>query len=541
MYTIGYDFNDTLIQLHDLHFSVRMFTENNVYAPDADSLIIQEKKDIATLKATRLSWAGNQQKADGEIELKIILEEDDRYIIQAKGRHNHELCKSMLIQVYGINVTSIEFDQNLSSGFEWNQDIGARRYPHDIKMPLVFVKDRHDEQWFALSKDTRLQPKAFASHYDPFIQTQVLDLSHEEDKRYRKNEISMPDWHIGKCEDKESLIFERCKDLEDNFGLVPFNKRMDAPEWLQDIKLVVNLHGEHWTGHVFNTFLDMEKSLEWITQRINGQHVLAFLPGWDGRYYYNYPLYEPSERMGGEKGLKRLVEKAHELGIRIVPMLGANNANNDIMEKLKMRDVALRDSWGLEKWCDWVDWDYDLFTENNAMLANIGNPKFLNYMIEHSNQMVNTYGFDGIFLDITFWYENDPEYSPFEGLVKWANAMKKEHPNLLLFGENSYDALWGVFSLFHERMYPAGHGSSLYRYAMQTHYLAYPAPGMGSGGIHEYAWNENGQPTERERPELIPTLSVVENTFKDHAKAAEFLIKKANSWKPYYQETSNSE
>src|SRR5699024_3874467 len=113
------------------------------------------------------------------------------------------------------------------------------------------------------------------------------------------------------------LIFERCKDLEDNFGLVPFNKRMDAPEWLQDIKLVVNLHGEHWTGHVFNTFLDMEKSLEWITQRINGQHVLAFLPGWDGRYYYNYPLYEPSERMGGEKGLKRLVEKAHELGIRI--------------------------------------------------------------------------------------------------------------------------------------------------------------------------------------------------------------------------------
>src|SRR5699024_11051749 len=109
----------------------------------------------------------------------------------------------------------------------------------------------------------------------------------------------------------------------------------------------------------FNTFLDMEKSLEWITQRINGQHVLAFLPGWDGRYYYNYPLYEPSERMGGEKGLKRLVEKAHELGIRIVPMLGANNANNDIMEKLKMRDVALRDSWGLEKWCDWVDCDYD--------------------------------------------------------------------------------------------------------------------------------------------------------------------------------------
>lgn len=534
MYTIGYDFNDTIIRLDGLQFSIRMFTEKNVYSPDPDALYIEENNNFVRLKATGLSWAGNQQKADGEINLKITREIDGRFVISARGKHKNEICKSILIQIYGINVTSIEFDQNKTVGFEKNRDIKSRRYPHDIKMPLAFVKDRHDYLWFALSKDDKLQPKAFASHYDPFIQTQVLDLSHERDKRYRSNEIILPDWHIGLCDDKEAIILERCNDLEENFGLVPFEKRLDTPEWLKDIKLVVNLHGEHWTGHVFNTFADMEKILEWVTDRIDGRHVLVFLPGWDGRYYYNYPLYKPSERMGGEKGLKKLVKKAHELGVKVVPMLGANNANNEVMSQLGMENVAIRDSWGHEKWCDWVDWDYDLFTENNSMLANIGNPKFQKHIVDRSDYLISNFGFDGLFLDITYWYENDPNFSPYEGLVEWAKKIKKLHPDLMLFGENSYDALWGVFSLFHEREFPAGHGFSLYRYAMQTHYLAYPAPGLGSGGIHEYAWDENGPAWERDIQELIPTLSVVGDTISQNAKAAEYLIEKAKSWNPLY-------
>lgn len=534
MYTIGYDFKDTIITMDDLQFSVRLFTEVNVYSPDPDSLQIEEGQNFVKLKATRLSWAGNQQKADGEIVLKISRKEDGRFVVNAHGKHDTEICKSILVQVYGINVTSIEFDQNQIIGFEHNRDIKARRYPHDIKMPLVFIEDRHGEIWFALSKDDKLQPKAFATHYDPIVQTQILDLSHEQDKRHRSNEISLPEWHIGLCEDKDSIILERCHDLEKNFNLVPFEKRTDTPEWLKDIKLVTILHGEHWTGYVFNTFSDMEKALEWITERIDGEHVLAFLPGWDGRYYYNYPLYQPSERMGGEQGLKSLVEKAHELGIKIVPMLGANNANNEIMKELGMEDVVLKDAWGQEKWCDWVDWDYDLFVENNCMLANIGHPKFQKYMVDKSNHLIENYGFDGLFLDITYWYENDPNYSPYEGLVEWAKQMKKLHPEILLFGENSYDVLWSVFSIFHERGYPAGHGNSLYRYARQTHYLAYPAPGLGSGGIHEYAWNENGEAWERDIRELIPTLSVVGDTISHHAKAAEFIIEKAKSWEPIY-------
>jgi len=535
LYTIGFDFNDTVIQVNKLQFAVRLFTEKNVYAPDPDRVVIIEEENRAYLKATGLSWAGNQEKADGEIELEISIGIDGRYEINSKGSHKNEVCKSILLQVFNINIKSIHFDKDkveTLSDHSVKRDIKAKHYPRGIKMPLVFVEDGHNQKWYALSKDARIRSKGFASHYDPYLETQVLDLSHEEDKRYQTNEITMPTWHIGRCDNIDSVILERCGDLEKNLGLVPYDERTDTPAWLNDIKLVTILHGEHWTGHIFNTFADLEKSLEWITERIDGKQVMAFLPGWDGRYYYNYPEYEPSERMGGKEGFKHFVEKAHQLGVKVVPMLGANNANIEIMEQLGLEDAVLRDQWGLEKRCDWVDWDYDLATENNCMLANMGHPGYLQHMIERSNYLVKTFGVDGIFLDITIGWANDPNYSPYEGTASWAKEIKKLHPDLLLFGENSYDALWGIFSIFHEMGYPSGHGQALYRYAKQTHYLAAAAPGKGSGGIHEFAFNQNGLPWEREVPELIPTLSVVSDTIG--SKGAEFLIKQAKSWHQHY-------
>ena len=56
--------------------------------------------------------------------------------------------------------------------------------------------------------------------------------------------------------------------------------------------------------------------MEWISQIVNGNQILAFLPTWDGRYYVNYPEHEPDSQMGGI-GLKRLI-KAHRLGVKVV-------------------------------------------------------------------------------------------------------------------------------------------------------------------------------------------------------------------------------
>src|SRR5690625_7631752 len=98
------------------------------------------------------------------------------------------------------------------------------------------------------------------------------------------------------------------------------------------------------------------------------------------------------------------------------------------MKNLGLEDAALQDAWGHEKRVDWVDWDYDLFKENICYLANMGHPEYLKHMIERSKNLVASYGVDGIFLDVTIWWDNDRHYSPYEGLLKWAKTLKADYP-----------------------------------------------------------------------------------------------------------------
>jgi hypothetical protein len=215
--------------------------------------------------------------------------------------------------------------------------------------------------------------------------------------------------------------------------------------------------------------------------------------------------------------------------MKVTPMMGANGGNEAYVEQLGLRDAVLKDIWGKEYRLDWVDWDYDLATENNGLILNLGHPGYRQYLVEKSSRLVTEFGADAIFLDITFYWENDPKYSPYEGTVAWAQEMHRRFPGLLLFGENSYDALWGVFPIFAEDRGPTGHEAALHRYARQTYYLAHPSPVSGSGGVHEGAWNYQGW-RWNDPAMTIPALSVVQDTITTHAQQAEDVIAAARQW-----------
>src|SRR5207247_8726124 len=83
----------------------------------------------------------------------------------------------------------------------------------------------------------------------------------------------------------------------------------------------------HYTCYVFNDYARMLEIARWVATRIPPDRVLLFLPAWDGRYYWDYPLYRASDRMGGEGGLKRLIRESQRLGYRVMPMFGDNAAN----------------------------------------------------------------------------------------------------------------------------------------------------------------------------------------------------------------------
>ncbi len=57
---------------------------------------------------------------------------------------------------------------------------------------------------------------------------------------------------------------------------------------------------------MFNDYAKMLETLRWMATQIPGDRVLAFISAWDGRYYWDYPHYRVSDRMGGEAGFRKL-------------------------------------------------------------------------------------------------------------------------------------------------------------------------------------------------------------------------------------------
>lgn len=511
--TIGYDFKDPYVDFGGLKFAVRLSTKNNIYCPNPKQLTIEKVSDNEIiLRSNSLSAAGGQLISEGIIELKLSKGINHRISISAQASHPSELAKSILVLVKGVDVRSMISEQPQAKGVqEFKNKKGIRvSYPsRAATMPLVFLTT-HDKEWYVLSKDREIRRKGFACSYDHLSKEPVVILSHDADMRKISSKIKAPEWILGKDRPRVDVVKERCLDLEQYFDLIPYiDKQKVHTKWIDNLKVVSFLHGVHWTGHVFNTYDQMGEQLEWITEMLNGKQILAFLPAWDGRYYVNYPEHEPDNRMGGSEGLKRLVEKAHRLGVKVVLMFGGPNLSTfEFLKKNKMMEAGLKTPSGQAELQDWLDWNTDLQIETMGLIMNFGHPKYLNYMISKTAELFDTYAIDGIFLDGTLRWQNSPDYSAYDGLVKYTKEIRKRYPEKLLMGEDGYDAIYGLFDLFHTSGGPLGIENYLLRYTRQFYYLAYPAEN-GSAGVHEIGWSNDSETINNADPKYtIPSISL---------------------------------
>jgi len=529
---IGYDFRDPYFEFNDLRIAVRLSTENNIYCPDRSSIrlrktLINEK----TLSCNVLSSAGGQLTTPGNIELIIRDLGNSRMSISAKGNHPTEICKTILILIKGIEPKSLVSEYPAAKGVKaFNNNNIMVSYPsRSATMPLAFITT-DDKEWFLLSKDKEVRKKGFACSYDHINQEPVVIISHDEDTRKLSNSILSPEWIIGSGQERLEIVKERCIDLEQNFHLVPYKDKPHSAA-IDKIKVVAFFQGMHWTGHMFNTFEQMGDQLEWVCDTIDGENVLAFLPAWDGRYYNTYPEHQPDERMGGPKGLKEFVEKAHTLGVKVVLMLGGPNlATFKFLKEHDMMDAALKGPDGYPKTQNWLDWNIDLSFETMGLIMNFGHPNYRNYMIEKTAELFDTYEVDGVFLDGTLRWENSPDYSPYEGLVQYTAELRKRYPTKMLMGEDGYDVVYGLFDMFHTSGGPMGLENFMLRYTRQFYYLSYPAEN-GSAGIHEIGWSLESPTINSADPAYtVPTISLFDGIIDDYD---EILLEKLEEYKKW--------
>lgn len=511
--TIGYDFKDPYIDFQGLKFAIRLSTDNNIYCPNPGQMNIKKlSENEVVLHSNSLSSAGGQLISGGSIELKLSLTADNRISISAKGSHPSEISKTILVIIKGIKVESMVSEQPQAKGVQVFKDKKGIRVSYPSRaatMPLVFFTTSNRE-WHVISKDRKIRKKGFACLYDHLTNEPVILLSHDADMRKISTNIKAPQWVLGNDRPRIEVVKERCFDLEEYFSLTPFNKKHKVhKDWIDNLKVVTFLHGTHWTGYIYNTYDQMGEQLEWISQILDGKQILVFLPAWDGRYYVNYPEHEPERRMGGSDGLKRLVKKAHRLGMKIVLMLGGPNLSTfEFLKKNDMMGAGLKTPSGHEELQNWLDWNTDLKIETLGLIMNFGHPKYLDYMISKTSELFDIYGIDGVFLDGTLRWQNSPDYSPYEGLVKYTKEIRKKYPQKLIMGEDGYDAVYGLFDLFHTSGGPLGLENYLLRYTRQFYYLAYPSEN-GSAGIHEIGWSNDSHTINNADPKYtIPSISL---------------------------------
>ena len=218
------------------------------------------------------------------------------------------------------------------------------------------------------------------SVYQEYSGNWVLNLSEDQTYTERATQMQGSEWQLLHDLAAGEAIERWYTLLEAERGLRHWDERDDVPGWLRQVSLVLNMHCEGWTGFAYNTFDQQLDILRWITNRIEGRRVLVYLPGWDGRYYWNYPIYQPSEQCGGSDGLRRLVQGAHELGTHVVPMFGLIASGYHNTRALGLQGTACRTSDDLEEICAWTEWDEDLATDEIWQPLNVGHAAFRQYL-----------------------------------------------------------------------------------------------------------------------------------------------------------------
>ena len=483
------------------------------------------------LRASRLQWLGGQRSVLGRVDADVRLR--DGAVVWRVTAETHGLVKAIKLLVRGIS------PQSWQSGW-WTPTTPAGQTlvaQPGLPVQLTYPWPSWETAWAAAGdgpvtlvsvRDSKVRPKRLYASHPHWSKSPVLEIVCDQAADARSFQFEAPEIRLRECaslDEAHADFQQHLAALEADFGLVPWDQRRDVPPWARNLDLVVTLHGQHWTGFVFNTFDRMAEILEQVTEDISGDRILAYLPGWEGRYYWQYPLYSPGEDLGGHNGFARLVATARRLGVHLMPMFGANGAN--VRRYPRWKEAAFRSpSNNYVALINAPDWDNDRAPEDDQVFLNPGEPEFQRHLLEQISDLVERYSLEGIFLDTSACWFNDPRFDVYEGYVRLVGLIRERHPQILVCGEGWYDALLSVFPMnqtWQDDPRPPRFDDLPVRYARTLGHLKDGAPGDGSTGVHEGGTRAIAAPLRI--PGHIPALPIVDDTASDHRDAIRDFIR----------------
>jgi len=529
----SFDFPEPSVEFAGLRFGFLVFTRENTYGLQADAMTVEPAGDTLAVSATRLVWAGGQQSVAGRVNAR--LRRDGDAVLCDVTADMDQPIKAVTVIVRGVP------RGKLSSGgatpFDAHDDEVLWGYPFGggdlfgdntawgMGTPLAVVQES-EQQFLALSSlDDHVRTKRF--YFQPGEQGYRVELVHEVEGWMDRRTVQVPTWSVRRAASMDSAVQPHYQHLERAYHFPRWETRTDAPDWLRRMQLVVTLHGMHFTGYMFNDYARMLEILRWIATQMPADRVLAFISAWDGRYYWDYPTYQATPRMGGEAGFKRLIQEGQRLGFKMMPMFGANAANRKLANFSSFADGATARVEGDPFNLNWVDWDNDRHQEGFGVYMNLGVESWRRWLTTRIADTIERYGVDAYFLDIIGGWVNNTKADMHEGARSMIAELRTRYPKVLCCGEFLYDALLEFIPLYH-----ASYSTHYVPYARFFSHLSHPAPGRGSSGVHESGFSRWDATTLSltKRPGFIPTLNIVDDTFGKYRDQMTAVIAQAKAW-----------
>jgi hypothetical protein len=521
-FKFSFDFPEPSVHFAGLLFSARLYTFENTYGLDRDSIVVESNADGLTVRCSQLVWAGGQRKVPGAV--VMVLRKNENYIECHTSAEMGQPIKSLATIVRGVPRGQVSSSCHEFVDPKDNEVSVSHPYLFGgMTTPLVVIKKTEQDLFFLSALNDRVRDTRF--YMQPGEKGYRVELVYEQQGWQKSNRIETPTWRAGNVRSYEEAARPHFEHIEKAFQIPDWEKREDVPAWFREVELVIAIHGMHWTGYIFNDFAKTERTLEWAATQIPANQVLVFLPAWDGRYYWNYPVFKPEPLLGGEDGFRSLIQKSQHLGFRMMPMFGANAANKNLPVFPKFANATTQHPDGDAFELDWVDMDNDRFNDGWGSFMNLGVDSWREYLFGRISEIVDRFGVDAYFLDIAGAWVNNLKGDMYEGTVRLVKDLRTKYPKVLAVGEMHYDALMACIPVYQVPSSPA-YPEGMTKYARSFQHLSRPAPGRGSTGVHEDGFRKF-QPTMPREKLTIPTITVVDDTFEKYRDVMTDLISAA--------------
>lgn len=520
----GFDNRDPILKVGPLSCSFQIFTtgpNENTYSIDRENVEVTAQGGSWTVSAKAFAGAGQQWKRDGSFKAVITRESDDCFSIRARAGCSDPI-RAVKVCIHDVPKAPV-----------WQT--GWEALPNPIPLPDAGISYNYPEYQAGMpvwllgtmsfsSADVTSRPRRFVAY--PVGTMATVELLFEQFATRFAPSFEMPAWEVRMKDTLESAIERRAVVLESRAGLASWENRADTPDWARDVRLVVTLHGMHWSGYVFHDYRGMLQAARWFTDRVEGRKVLFFLAGWEGRYYRTYGDSVPNERMGGDRAFRELVSGIHAAGAHVMAMYGGNYPQPGTPGYETYAPTSKLDADNGFRWSPMrgyvVDWGQ---LRGAGMMGggppmNPGAPAWRNFLAGQVDRMNSTYGLDGAFFDTQPTSGNDAHYDPVAGLRDLCRDLRSHDPNLLIATESWFDLSLGFVPASQT---PGGPTNWTRKYQRRFAHVSMGEPSRGSTGVHELGH----LPYRRE--ELLqmfdwPTVGIVDGTLQSAPEEVEAMV-----------------